>query len=87
VAATADGDSGSLRDAIQQADTNGDANNLINLEAGSYSLTDQAAGALLINTQTAGIAAETLTIAGAAGGVKLAAVNARLVDAVLASGL
>jgi Bacterial Ig-like domain/Calx-beta domain len=65
VAATADGASGSLRDAIHQADSNGDADNLINLAAGSYSLSDQATGALLIDDQGAGVAAKTLTIAGA----------------------
>jgi hypothetical protein len=68
VAATADGDPGSLRDAINQADTNGDVNNLINLATGSYSLTYQAAGALLIDDQAAGLAAKTLTIAGAGSG-------------------
>ena len=37
VAATADGATGSLRDAIDQSDTNGDASNTINLAAGTYS--------------------------------------------------
>ncbi len=54
VAATADGATGSLRDAIDQSDTNGDASNTINLAAGTYSLTDTAVGDLLINDHGGG---------------------------------
>ena len=45
---TMDGASLSLRDAIRQADGNADASNTINLASGVYSLTDAAAGNLLI---------------------------------------
>ncbi len=64
VAATTDGAAGSLRDAINQADSNGDADNQINLAAGSYSLTDVDAGDLLIRDQVPALLAKTLTISG-----------------------
>lgn len=70
-AATADGAAGSLRDAIDQSDTNGDASNTINLETGTFSLTDTSSGDLLINDQAAGVAAKTFTIVGAGAGTTI----------------
>ena len=46
-----DGTSGSLRNAIEQADSNSDASNTINLAAGTYQLADTTDGSLLIRDQ------------------------------------
>ena len=51
----ADGASLSLRDAIVQSDGNSDASNTIILSAGTYSLTDTAAGNLLIQDTASGV--------------------------------
>ena len=75
-AATADGAAGSLRDAIDQSDTNGDASNTINLGAGTFSLTDTGSGDLLINNQAAGVAAKTFTIVGAGAGTTVVEADA-----------
>lgn len=60
----ADGLTGSLRWAISQANSNGDASNTINLAAGTYSLTDTTAGNLLIANANGNVPIKTLTIAG-----------------------
>ncbi len=57
-----DGASLSLRDAILQANSNGDANNTINLASGTYKLTDAVEGNLLIQDTASGVASKTLTI-------------------------
>lgn len=71
MAATADGATGSLRDAIDQSDTNSDASNTINLAAGTYSLTDTAVGELLIKDHAAGVAAKSLSISGVGAGTTI----------------
>ena len=55
---------GSLRDAINRADENGDSNNVITLAAGTYALTDVADGNLLIEDKAGGVAEKSLTIVG-----------------------
>ena len=59
---TTDGASLSLRDAILQADANGDASNTINLVAGAYTLSDAPAGNLLLQDAAAGVASKTFTL-------------------------
>ena len=59
-----DGTSQSLRNAILTADANGDASNTISLAAGTYSLTDAAAGNLLIQDTAGGVASKTFTLVG-----------------------
>ena len=63
VPGVADGSPGSLRDALQQADSNFSADNTINLAAGDYQLSDTGAGNLLVEDSDA-LPAETLTIVG-----------------------
>ena len=59
----------SLRNAILSADNNSLASNTIYLESGVYTLTNAAAGQLLIdNATTSGVASKTLTIIGAGAG-------------------
>ena len=59
-----DGASQSLRNAILTADSNGDASNTISLAAGTYSLTDAAAGNLLLQDTASGVASKTFTLVG-----------------------
>ena len=49
---TADGAVGSLRDAIDEANTNGSASTTIELAAGTYTLTDALLGQLVIHNAT-----------------------------------
>lgn len=65
---TADGAGGSLRDDIDQADSNGDAANTINLAAGTYSLTNSTDGNLLIQNSASGVPSKTYTIVGQGAG-------------------
>ncbi len=60
----ADGAPGSLRYAINQADDNGDASNVINLAIGTYALTDATDGNLLIQDKGAGVPDKSLAIIG-----------------------
>ena len=60
----ADGAGDSLRDDINQADSNGDAANTINLAAGTYSLTDSKDGNLLIENSATSVPSKTFTIVG-----------------------
>jgi hypothetical protein len=60
----ADGASQSLRAALLAADANGDASNTISLAAGTYTLTDAAAGNLLIQDTASGVASKTFTLVG-----------------------
>src|SRR5258708_33665703 len=61
---TVDGARLSLRDAINSADSNGDASNTILLAAGTYTLSDTLAGNLQIQDTAAGLSSKTLTIVG-----------------------
>ena len=58
-----DADAASLRDAIAQADSNGDDSNTIMLAAGEYQLSNPTNGHLLIQN-TSGLPDKTLTIIG-----------------------
>jgi hypothetical protein len=60
---TPDADAASLRYAIAQADSNGDASNTITLAAGEYQLSDAANGHLLIQN-TSLLPGKTLLIEG-----------------------
>ena len=55
----------SLRSAINQADSNADASNTIELGPGTYTLTEAAGGSLLIQDLASGVANKSLTIEGA----------------------
>jgi hypothetical protein len=63
-AGVADGAGGSLRSAINEANSNADASNTIELGAGTYTLTAAAGGSLLIQDLASGIANKSLTIEG-----------------------
>ncbi len=59
-----DGAAGSLRAAINLANTNGDASNTITLGPGAFPLTAAGGGSLLIQDQAAGLSNKSLTIVG-----------------------
>src|SRR5690242_19274267 len=65
---TPDGAPLSLRDAILQADGNGDAANTIRLGPGTYTLTDALDGNLLIQNTAVGVPGKTLTVVGQGAG-------------------
>ncbi len=64
-AGVTDGAQNSLRSAINEADSNADATNTIELGPGTYTLTEAAGGSLLIQDLASGVANKSLTIEGA----------------------
>ncbi len=64
-AGVTDGAQNSLRSAINQADSNADASNTIELGPGTYTLTEAGGGSLLIQDRASGVANKSLTIEGA----------------------
>ena len=64
VPGAADGAAGSLRVAIEQADTNSDASNTINLAAGAYTLTQSGLGNLLVQDENPGTPEKSFLLVG-----------------------